>query len=252
MDFLKVRNFESRAHIVSHRGYWSKEGAARNSRAALRNAIELKTYGAETDIWFTKDNVLVVNHDPSIDGVTIQDSNYDAIKDKKLSNGETIPTFDDYLEILKESDYCKLIVEIKTHSSEARTIEAAMAAVDAIKAAGLEDMAEYIAFDYATCKALAEKYPEYMVQFLCDNASQVRTPAQLNSDGKISIDYNGAMLNANPRFIDDAHKLGLIVNVWTINSNEEIGEWINKGVDMITTDTPDVGMKYVEYYKANM
>lgn len=252
VDFLKVRNFESRAHIVSHRGYWSKEGAARNSRAALRNAIELKTYGAETDIWFTKDNVLVVNHDPSIDGVTIQDSNYDAIKDKKLSNGETIPTFDDYLEILKESDYCKLIVEIKTHSSEARTIEAAMAAVDAIKAAGLEDMAEYIAFDYATCKALAEKYPEYMVQFLCDNASQVRTPAQLNSDGKISIDYNGAMLNANPRFIDDAHKLGLIVNVWTINSNEEIGEWINKGVDMITTDTPDVGMKYVEYYKANM
>ena len=251
VDFLRVKKFESRANIIAHRGYWAKEGAAQNSRAALRNAIELKAYGAETDIWLTKDNVLVVNHDPSIGGVTIQDSNYNDVKDKTLSNGEKIPAFADYLEILKESDYCKLIVEIKTHSTEARTIEAAMAAAEAIKAAGLEDKVEYIAFDYATCKALAAAYPESMVQFLCDNASQVRTPAQLNNDGGISIDYNGNMLTSNPTFIDDAHKLGLVVNVWTIRSNEEFGEWINKGVDFITTDIPDVGMKYLEYYNLN-
>ena len=126
-----------------------------------------------------------------------------------------------------------------------------MAAVEAVKAAGLEDKVEYIAFDYATCKALAAAYPEIMVQFLCDNASQVRTPAQLNNDGGISIDYNGNMLTSNPTFIYDAHKLGLVVNVWTIRSNEEFGEWINKGVDFITTDIPEVGMKYLEYYNLN-
>ena len=250
--FLKTKNFENRANIIAHRGYWAKEGAAQNSRAALRNAIELKAYGAETDIWLTKDNVLVINHDPSIGGVTIQNSNYNEVKDKTLSNGETVPQFIDYLDILKGSDYCKLIVEIKTHSTEARTIEAAMAAVEAVKAAGLEDKVEYIAFDYATCKALAAAYPEIMVQFLCDRASEVRTPAQLNNDGGISIDYNGDMLRSNPTFIDSAHKLGLVVNVWTIRSNAEFGEWINKGVDFITTDMPDVGMKYVEYYNLNM
>ncbi len=249
--FLKVKNFESRANIVAHRGYWDKEGAAQNSRAALRNAIELKAYGAETDIWLTKDNVLVINHDPSIGGVTIQNANYDEVKNKTLSNGETMATFADYLDILKESDHCKLIVEIKTHSTEARTIEAAKAAVEAVKAAGLEDKAEYIAFDYATCKALAATYPDIMVQFLCDRSSEVRTPAQLQNDGGISIDYNGAMLTSNPTFIDDAHRRGLVVNVWTISSNEEIGEWITKGVDFITTDTPDVGMKYIEYYTIN-
>lgn len=90
-----------------------------------------------------------------------------------------------------------------------------------------------------------------MVQYLCDNPSQVRTPAQLCKDGNISIDYMSTILQNNPTFIDDAHKLGLIVNVWTISSNEEIGEWINKGVDMITTDTPDIGMKYLEYYEIN-
>ena len=251
VDFLRVKNFESRAHIVAHRGYWAKAGAAQNSRTALRYAIDLKAYGSETDIWLTKDNVLVINHDPSIGGVTIQDSNYDDIKDKTLSNGEVIPTFADYLEILKESDYCKLIVEVKTHSTEARTIEAAKAAVEAVKAAGLEDKAEYIAFDYATCKALASTYPGIKVQFLCDRSSEVRTPAQLNNDGGISIDYNGNMLSSNPTFIDDAHKLGLVVNVWTIRSNSEIGEWITKGVDFITTDIPDLGMKYIEYYDLN-
>lgn len=251
VDFLRVKNFESKAHIVAHRGYWAKEGTAQNSRAALRNAIALKAYGAETDIWLTKDNVLVINHDPSIGGVSIQDANYADVKDKTLSNGETLPTFADYLDILKGSDYCKLVVEIKTHSTEARTIEAAMAAVEAVKAAGLEDMAEYIAFDYATCKALAAAYPEIMVQFLCDRTSEVRTPAQLNNDGKISIDYNMDMLTSNPTFIDAAHKLGLVVNVWTIRSNEEIGEWITKGVDFITTDIPDLGMKYMEYYDIN-
>ncbi len=249
--FLKVRKFGNKSQIIAHRGYWSKAGAAKNSREALRNAIELKAYGAETDVWLTKDNILVINHDPSIDGVTIQDSGYDEVKNKTLSNGETLPTFADYLDILGKSDRCKLIVEIKTHSSESRTIEAAKAAVEAVKAAGLEDMAEYIAFDYATCKALASEYPAYMVQYLCDNPSQVRTPAQLCKDGNISIDYMSTILQNNPTFIDDAHKLGLIVNVWTISSNEEIGEWINKGVDMITTDTPDIGMKYLEYYEIN-
>ena len=251
VHFLRVKNFESRASIVAHRGYWAKEGAAQNSRAALSNAIELKAYGSETDIWLTKDNILVINHDPSIGGVTIQNANYSDVKDMTLSNGEKIPTFSDYLDILKGSDHCKLIVEIKTHSTEARTIEAAKTAVEAVKAAGLEDKAEYIAFDYATCKALAATYPGIKVQFLCDNAGQVRTPAQLNADGGISIDYNGNMLNSNPRFIDDAHKLGLTVNVWTIRSNEDMGEWINKGVDFITTDMPDLGMKYMEYYDLN-
>lgn len=98
--FLKVRKFGNKSQIIAHRGYWSKAGAAKNSREALRNAIELKAYGAETDVWLTKDNILVINHDPSIDGVTIQDSGYDEVKNKTLSNGETLPTFADYLDIL--------------------------------------------------------------------------------------------------------------------------------------------------------
>ncbi len=43
--FLKVRKFGNKSQIIAHRGYWSKAGAAKNSREALRNAIELKAYG---------------------------------------------------------------------------------------------------------------------------------------------------------------------------------------------------------------
>lgn len=251
VKFTLVENFDVDPLIVAHRGYWAKEGAAQNSRAALRNAIELKAYGAETDIWLTKDNVLVINHDPSIGGAEIQSSDYAAIKDKTLSNGETLPTLAEYLEILKESDYCKLVIETKTHSTEARTIEAAKAAAEAVRAAGLENKVVYIAFDYATCKALAAAYPQAEVQFLCDRDDQVRNPAQLDADGPISIDYQTGILNKNPSFIKEAHDLGLKVNTWTLRSSAEIGEWINKGADILTTDIPALGMKYLEYYSSN-
>ncbi len=251
VNFTLVNNFDVKSQIVSHRGYWAKPGASENSRAALQNAIDLKTYGAETDIWLTKDNVLVINHNSTIGGVSIQNSNYEDLKDIKLSNGETLPTFADFLEILKGSDHCKLIIETKTHSTEARTIEAAKAAAEAVKAAGLEDKVVYIAFNYATCKALAIAYPNADVQFLCDKTAEVRTPAQLYQDGKISVAYKTTILNANPTFIEDAHKLGLKVNTWTISTSAEIGNWINKGADIITSDTPVIGMKYLDYYNSN-
>ncbi len=251
VNFTLSDKFDVNTEVVAHRGYWATEGAAQNSRAALQNAIDLKCYGAETDVWLTTDNRLVVNHDSSIGGVKIQDSTYDAVKDKTLSNGETVPTLEDLLEILKGSDRCKLIIEIKTHSQAGRTIEAAMAAVEAVKTAGLEDMVEYIAFDYATCEALAKLSPKVTVQYLCDSASKVKTPQQLKDAGDINVDYKYTIYNSNPSFVADAKNLGLTVNVWTVTTSAMIGEWIINGADFITGDAPDITTRYLNYYKEN-
>lgn len=250
-EFHLVDNFNVGTEIVAHRGYWAKAGAAQNSRASLQNAIDMNAYGSETDVWLTADNVLVINHDSSISGVSIQNSNYADIKDLTLSNGETIPTFDDFLQILKNSKRCKLIIEIKTHSKAGRTTEAALATVEAVKKAGLENMVEYIAFNYPTCEELAKLTPKVTVQYLCDKDASIKTPAELKEAGNIHLDYKYTMYNSNPTFVEDAHKLGLTVNVWTLSSSAEIGEWINKGADFITGDTPVIGMKYLEYYNLN-
>ena len=39
--------------------------------------------------------------------------------------------------------------------------------------------------------------------------------------------------------IKDAHSLGMKVNVWTVNTDEDIMSSIALGVDYITTDCPD-------------
>ena len=54
--------------VVAHRGYWKAEGSAQNSVASLKKAIEIGARGSECDVYITTDGVVVVHHDPTIDG----------------------------------------------------------------------------------------------------------------------------------------------------------------------------------------
>ena len=47
------------------------------------------------------------------------------------------------------------------------------------------------------------------------------------------------VLRRNPQWIRDAHSRGMKVNVWTVNSQADMMEFIAMGVDFITTDHPD-------------
>ena len=51
------------------------------------------------------------------------------------------------------------------------------------------------------------------------------------------------LLNAHPEWIEEAHKLGLDVNVWTVNKEAEIDKFFDRGVDKVTTDIPAVYKK---------
>jgi glycerophosphoryl diester phosphodiesterase len=45
--------------------------------------------------------------------------------------------------------------------------------------------------------------------------------------------------------IQQAHELGMTVNVWTVNSKSEIARFLSKGVDLVTTDESEIGMSLV-------
>ena len=63
------------------------EWSAQNSIAALIKAQELDIYGSEFDVWITTDGVVVLNHDPTIDGIRNETSTFDDLKNVRLSNG---------------------------------------------------------------------------------------------------------------------------------------------------------------------
>ena len=47
-----------------------------------------------------------------------------------------------------------------------------------------------------------------------------------------------SVLKANPAWIDQAHEQGRTVNVWTVNTAQDMLYFISQGVDYISTDYP--------------
>ena len=224
--------------IIAHRGAHT-DGAAENSIEALKKAMDANYFGIELDAWITTDGQLVVHHDGVANGLTFQNCTYDQIKNIKLSNGESLPTFDDFLKTFVEkmnTSTSKLIIEIKTHSARDRNNAAIDKVMEMVAAAGIKDRVEYIAFDLENCKYIVSKEPAAMVGYLMGNM----LPSELKPLGINSIDYNSGVYNNNINLIKDARQLGMITNVWTVNTTDEILRFMSYGIDYITTDLPAV------------
>ncbi len=221
--------------VICHRGYWDTEGSAQNSIRSLVKADSIGAWGSEFDVWMTADGVLVVNHDASYQGVAIETAKWKQLKDMRLKNGEPLPTLDQMLECGKNLT-TRLIVEMKPHKNKEQEKEAARKIVKMVKDKGLEDRVEYITFSYAGMKNLKEMAPHGTpVYYLNGELS----PAQLAEIDIAGIDYSIKVMREHPQWIDEAHSLGMKVNVWTVNSDRDMEWCINYGVDFITTNAPE-------------
>ena len=47
-------------------------------------------------------------------------------------------------------------------------------------------------------------------------------------------------MKKNENWFKEAHDLGLKVNIWTVNTREDMQYCIDKGADFITTDQPEL------------
>lgn len=221
------------AQVIAHRGVWNNSDASQNSVASLNAALAMKVYGSETDVWSTTDGHLMINHDATINGINIENSTYDQVKDLKLKNGETISQLQDFLNILKTSTSpTKLVVEQKEHSSDARNEAVAQAIVDAVNAAGVQDKVEYISFSLAACKTFAKYAPGVPVAYLKGGMA----PADLHKDGITGLDYHIAEFRAHPEWVKQAHDLGMSTNVWTVDAPKDMAYITNLGIQFVTTN----------------
>lgn len=224
-----------RTQTIAHRGHWRTEGSAQNSRASLQRAMDLAIFASEIDIWITSDGHLMVNHDASYEGVSLQDTTFAACKRLRLKNGEKMPQLKDLLKILKKSKSpTKLVVEVKNHRDPQRSRDCAVAAVGAIRERHLQDRVLYISFSIEACEAIHTTDPEAEVAYLNGD----RTPAELHAMGLTGMDYHYNVLRKHPEWVAEAHAFGMNVNVWTVDKPEDIKEMRSLGVDFITTNEP--------------
>jgi len=224
-----------KTQVIAHRGYWwGCEGSAENSITALRKAQELKIYGSEFDVWITSDDVLVVNHDDVIEGMKIEDTPYAQLKDLRLANGEIFPTLEAYLQQGKKDKKTKLILELKPHKTKKKEDKAVSAIVKMVEDIGVKKQTEYISFCLNICTEFVRLSPKAKVAYLGGNIA----PNELKALGITGIDYSLGALRNNLQWIEEAKKLNMTVNVWTVNEVAEIKEMIDAGVDFITTNKP--------------
>ena len=224
-----------RTQTIAHRGDWQPEGSAQNSRTSLQRALDLQIFGSEIDIWLTRDGHIMVNHDATYEGVTVQDTTYAACKDLRLKNAETMPQLKDLLKILKKSkSSTTLVVEVKNHRDPQRSRDCAEAAVKAIRRSKLEDRVMYISFSIEACETIHQLAPQAEVAYLSGD----RTPAELHAMGLTGLDYHINVFRKHPEWVKEAHDLGMNVNVWTVDKAEDIEAMRDLGVDYITTNAP--------------
>ena len=236
MNTIKIRH--DGVLMVAHRGVSGLE--KENTCAAFIAAGNRSHYGIETDIHPTIDGRFVCIHDGNtkrvgIDNIEVESCTYETLRNVVLCdiNGEKgrqdlrIPTLEDYLRICKK--YGKTgVLEIKGKFSR----ENLEKVIDIIKAEEYLDGITFIAFDIDNLIILRELLPEHPCQYLVNeyNAELLETLKKYRLD--LDIYYKGI----NRENIAECHENGIKVNIWTVDNPEVAAEYIEWGVDFITSN----------------
>lgn len=233
----KTINTWNKNQVIAHRGAWKAKNLPENSIAALKHAFKLKCYGSEFDVHLTLDSVAVVNHDPTFLGLNIAKSTYNQLLTKKLSNGESIPTLENYLKTGLKQKKTKLILEIKPQNlgmeRDLLITEKVLQLVRKLKA---QQWVEYISFSYDICTYIIKNEPNAKVAYLNGDVA----PEKMKKDGFTGVDYHFSVYQKNRDYIERFKKLGLSINGWTANTPESINFLISNQVDYITTNEPEL------------
>lgn len=223
--------------VIAHRGAWKTANLPQNSLASLKQAIDIGCMGSEFDVWMTADGVLILNHDADYDSLLIETSTYEEMMAVRLPNGERLPTVEEFLRKGMSQNKTKLIMEVKPSKiSTERGQELATKAVEMVHKMGAQKWVDYITFDKHIGTKIIELDPDANVAYLMGD----KTPQELKDEGYFGFDYNIRVVRENPQWIQEAQGLGLTVNVWTVNKQEDMEWLLDQDVDFITTDEPEL------------
>ena len=233
--------------IIAHRGAWQEFNLPENSIASLEKAIALKCDGAEFDVRRTADGVLVVNHDPVYYGDTIQTNTYAFLNRNKLSNGESLPTLEDYfLKGTQDKHKTLMICEIKAAiKDKEQDYLATIETLALAKKLNIEKRIVYISFSKDILLWIKEKRPKATVLYL-ESDMTIDAVVQNKFDG-INLHYTSFKMNS--QLSATAKNAGLKIGSWTVNELSDLAILQEQGVEWITTNQPQQFQKQLKVVK---
>ncbi len=177
--------------------------------------------GIELDVQLTKDGELVVFHDEALDRVTngtgkLCDHTLEELKQLRIFDKETIPTFSEVLELLKP--YCinnGLLINVELKTSVIRYDGIEEKTIKLVKDYGLENYIVYSSFLPESVALVKQLSPESECGMLGVNASECFI--KMNEIGADAIHPANIGIDLEAEFLSNNN---LVVRAW--NSSEPL------------------------------
>lgn len=233
--------------VNGHRGFPAKY--PENTLISFEKAIELGVDAIEYDLHLTRDGKLVVTHDDEISRCSnghgvVEEMTFDELR--KLDFGswkspefasEKIPLFTEVLDLVaRKKPGLFQLVEVKRPD-----IECAKLAMAELKRRNLMDQFCLVCFHWNVLTEMKKLYPE-LLQHGDPNESMLWKPEFFKGMFRVGIHY-GQM---SKELTDWFHSQNVLVDAWTIDTEELLDKMIEMGADSVTSNDSEQILRLLE------
>lgn len=225
-------------NVVAHRGGAAEAGKAvcpDNSIAALKYTMGLGCYAMECDILWTSDDRVIVCHPDGNGKVNNMHPSQHTLAEirnaGRLSNGEQVPTLEEFLDVLMTNKDCctKLWIETKNITSsdlsgsqqETAIQNGFLKAMEIIKEKNAQKFVEFngtgrsAVFKKIYPKAVAEGYE---MSYACSIATSAST-MKANNWAWANADVSTGSASDIAAFIDSYDKAGVALSIYNLDTD---------------------------------
>jgi glycerophosphoryl diester phosphodiesterase len=253
--------------VHGHRGARSR--VPENTIPAFEYAIQAGADFIELDLAVTKDNVLVVSHDPILhapmcrgprEGAVIRELTFAEIQqwdcgalkhpqypDQKPVPGTRMPSLDQVLGLASRGTFgfnIETKLSVKNPEYTPPPEEFARLVLEQIRKHGVEKRAIVQSFDFRTLRAMRRLAPEIRLAALIDKDERDFVTVAREAEADIIAPHYSLVTREKTAA---AQRAGVPVVPWTANLPEQWEKLAEAGVDAIISDDPGV---LVEWLKA--
>ncbi len=243
--------------IIAHAG--AQGHAPPNTMEAFEAALELGADTLEMDLQVTADGRIATIHDGTVDRTTDGSGPVDELTLEELQDLDAGYTWEDeegetpfrgqgvrhaaLSEVFEAFPDTHLVIELKTDGGEAII----QPTIDLILEHGRQDSVTVASFSEDYLQPVREQLPgvptnmpesetyDFYVRHLLGLHPWWDPPGELY---QVPEEFDGRQV-ITPRFVRAAERLGIDVQVWTVNDPEQMHRILDAGVHGIITDYPD-------------
>lgn len=223
--------------IIGHRGAMGYE--PENTLRSIRRALELGVDMIEFDVQLLKDNTVILMHDDTLDRTTngtgfIADKEYADIAHLDAGHGERIPTLQEALDVIAQK--VPVVIEITGFVSAAEKVTDIISDYIEHKHWSYDDFA-VSSFMHPELVRVKKRLPKIKIG---TNMSAIPISyARFAEETGADFIATENLYLYDKAFVDDAHKRGLKVYVYSVDDKEYLKRYELMEIDGVFSNRPD-------------